>query len=76
MSFIQQFLMAILPKAWGDDMRSESLSWMMRCTCGFERSVWECGGIRWKGKGNPKRYLVCPQCGQSTWHKVYRKSGE
>ena len=76
MTFIQEFLMAILPKAWGEDMQAESLSWMMRCTCGFETSVWESGGIRWKAKGSPKRFLVCTQCGQRTWHTVYQKIGE
>jgi len=38
---IQNLLIAVFPKAWAEDMRAESLSWMMRCTCGFERSIWE-----------------------------------
>lgn len=75
MSFIQRFLTAVLPKAWAEDMRAESLSWMMRCTCGFERSIWESGGIRWKAKGSPRRLWRCPQCEQRTWHTVYQKSG-
>jgi len=75
MSFIQQFFTRILPRSWAEDMRAESLNWMIQCTCGFERSVWETGGIRWKAKGSPRRLMSCPQCGQQTWHKVYRKSG-
>ena len=74
MTFIQQFLSAVLPGAWAEDMRMESQTWKMRCTCGFERSVWENGGIRWKAKGNPRRLRACPQCGQRTWHTVVRKS--
>jgi hypothetical protein len=73
MTFIQQLLITMLPKKWGEDMRAESLTWMMRCTCGFERSVWESGGIRWKATGNPKRFLSCPHCGERTWHTTYRK---
>jgi hypothetical protein len=73
MTFIQRFLIAILPPAWAEDMRRESLDWMLRCTCGFERSIWEAGGVRWKAKGNPRRLGLCPQCGQRTWHTVYRR---
>ena len=75
MTFIQQFLTAVLPGEWADDMRAESLTWMMRCTCGFERSIWESGGIRWKARGSPRRLRICSQCGQLTLHTVYRKSG-
>ena len=75
MTFIQHLLTAVLPKAWAEDMRAESLIWMMRCTCDFERSIWEIGGIRWKAKGSAQRLWVCPRCGQRTWHTVYRKSG-
>ncbi|MBX3419729.1 MAG: hypothetical protein KF851_19200 [Pirellulaceae bacterium] len=74
MSFTQRFFTAILPKRWAEDMRAESLAWMMRCPCGFERSVWEMGGIRWKARGNPKRLITCPKCGQRTWHSVYRST--
>jgi len=75
MTFIQELLTTVLPKAWAEEMRAESLSWMVRCPCGFERSVWEIGGIRWKAKGSPRRWGVCPQCGQRTWHTVFRKEG-
>jgi hypothetical protein len=75
MTFIQRFFTAVLPRSWAEDMRAESLSWMLRCTCGFERSIWDAGGIRWKAKGRPRRLLVCPQCGQRTWHTIDRKSG-
>jgi hypothetical protein len=75
MSTIQRFLSTVLPKAWVEEMRTESLRWMVQCTCGFERSVWEIGGVRWKAKGNPKRLAACPSCGQTTWHSIYQKSG-
>ncbi len=74
MTLIQRFFTAILPRSWAESMRAESLSWMMQCTCGFEQSIWEMGGIRWKAKGNPKRLMRCSKCGQRTWHKTYRKS--
>ncbi len=70
MTFIQRFLTGILPKAWAEAMRAESLTWMMRCPCGFERSIWDSGGIRWKAKGSPRRLWRCSRCGQRTWHIV------
>jgi hypothetical protein len=54
-------------------MEAESRSWMVRCDCGFERSVWDMGGIRWKARGRSRNYLKCPGCGQYTWHTITRK---
>jgi hypothetical protein len=75
MTFIQKFFTAVLPHAWAEDMRAESQQWMLRCTYGFERSIWEVGGIRWKASGSPRRLMRCPQCGQRTWHTLNRKPG-
>jgi hypothetical protein len=75
MAFVQKFWTAILPQAWAEAMRAESQSWMMRCPCGFERSIWDSGGVRWKARGSPRRLQRCPQCRKWTWHTVYRRSG-
>lgn len=76
MTFIQRFFTRVLPPSWALDMRDESMHWMVRCpNCGNERSVWEMGGIRWKAAGNPRRLMTCPHCGQTKWHRVYRKEG-
>ena len=74
MTGLQKFFTKILPAAWAKDMQAESRQWMVRCTCGYEQSVWELGGIRWKAKGNPKQLRRCPQCGQQTWHTITRKT--
>ena len=71
MSFVQRLFTTIVPRSWAESMRAESQRWMMRCPCGFESSVWEAGGIRWKAKGNPRRLMVCPRCNQRTWHELY-----
>jgi len=73
MNAIQKFFTAIFPGSWAEDMQAESRSWMIRCTCGYEKSVWDAGGIRWKARGTPRRFRRCPNCGQTTWHMVYRK---
>jgi hypothetical protein len=74
MTFIQKFFTRIFPRAWAEEMRAESEQWIVRCTCGFERSVWEMGGIRWKAAGNPRWRRKCPHCGQVTWHTVEKDS--
>jgi hypothetical protein len=74
MSSLQKFFVAIFPASWARSMEASSRNWMMSCPCGFEKSVWEAGGIRWKASGTPRRYLRCEACGESTWHTVYKKN--
>jgi hypothetical protein len=77
MSFRQKLLMAIVPRRWADEIETESRSWMLHCNaCGLERSVWETGGVRWKAAGRPSRLMHCRQCGQTTWHTLYRRQAE
>ena len=55
-------------------MEAESRQWMVKCpNCGFEQSVWEMGGVRWKAAGSPRWRMKCPNCGQTGWHTVYKK---
>jgi hypothetical protein len=74
MSFTQRLFTRLFPRA-AESMRAHSLSWMVQCArCGFERSIWDMGGIRWKAVGNQRIYQRCVQCGRRNWHKCYRKS--
>lgn len=73
MSWIQRACTAVLPPRWAASMEADSRAWMVRCPCGFARSVWDLGGIRWMATGKPRCLRKCPQCGQRTWHKVSRK---
>jgi hypothetical protein len=76
MSLIQKLLVA-LPRRWAESMETESRSWKARCSCGFSRSIWDLGGLRWKATGQARNYLTCPQCGQRSWHTVERdRAGE
>jgi hypothetical protein len=72
-SVIQRIMMRILPRAWAEDMRADSLNWMLRCSRGHERSVWEAGGIRWRAYGRPRVWTRCPECGQGSWHTFHRR---
>lgn len=73
MSVVQNIMKRLLPSSWAASMERESRQWMLKCPCGFERSVWELGGVRWKAKGKPRRYATCPSCGERTWHTFYFK---
>jgi len=74
MSPLQKLVLAVLPKKWAVSVEAESRIWIARCSsCGFERSVWELGGIRWKAAGSERRYLSCPKCGQAHWHTVSKR---
>jgi hypothetical protein len=73
MSAIQRFFQRMLPQSWAASMEAHSRSWMVRCKCGFARSVWELGGIRWKAAGQPRWFMRCPKCGKRSWHKVSKE---
>ncbi|HUS14079.1 MAG TPA: hypothetical protein VM536_03580 [Chloroflexia bacterium] len=54
-------------------MEADSRSWMVQCPgCGFQQSIWELGGIRYKAGGTSYQFRRCPSCGKRAWHKVYR----
>jgi len=74
MSPLQKLMLAVLPKKWAARVEAESRTWIARCSsCGFERSFWELGGIRWKAAGSERRYLYCPKCGQARWHTISKR---
>lgn len=74
MSRLQRFFTRIVPREWAEQMEAESRRWTLRCpNCGFERSVWAMGGIRWRAAGNSRNMLRCPNCGQRAWHTLYEK---
>lgn len=77
MSFIQKLFKALLPAKSAASMEADSRSWMMRCPeCGYEKSIWDMGGIKWKAKGESRNFQRCIQCGKRSWHKLYRKREE
>jgi hypothetical protein len=72
MSFIQNLVAVVLPQRWVAAMEADSRLWMVRCSCGFARSLWELGGIRSKAAGQTHWLRRCPQCGRRSWHKISR----
>jgi hypothetical protein len=69
----QQLITKLAPRSWATSMEAESRTWMVRCrSCGFERSIWDLGGIRWKAKGSKLTWGRCPNCGKRGWHAISR----
>jgi transposase-like protein len=75
MTLLQKLVLSLVPKKWAASLEAESRSWMIRCPCGHEQSVWDAGGIRWKAAGKPRWLHRCPRCGL-TWHTLYKKPAE
>lgn len=76
MNRLQKFITSVVPQSWAASMEADSRAWKISCTCGFERSIWESGGIRWSAKGSPKTWGRCPNCNQMTWLSIeYRPDG-
>ena len=71
---IQRLVTRLVPGSWAESMERESRTWMLRCrSCGFERSIWDLGGIRWKARGKSATWRRCAGCGKRGWHTVYRR---
>jgi len=66
MSPIQRLILRLVPHSWAIGMEAESRRWIVSCPCGYEQSIWDLGGIRWKATGSTKMWRRCPQCGQLT----------
>ena len=70
MSPTQRFFRAILPRSWFAAMEAESRRWILHCKCGAARSIWDIGGIRYKGTLKKAIYNYCPACGTYSWQDV------
>src|SRR5690606_32397680 len=74
MSLTQTIARNLLSDRLFESLRAESQSWVMRCPCGAETSVWDMGGVRWKAAGEPRRMGRCGTCGRNFWGQVYRRA--
>ena len=58
-------------------IETESRQWMMQCpNCGHEVSVWEYGGMRYRGFGRVYRLGRCRGCGEVRMLRVYKRDSE
>jgi hypothetical protein len=74
MSAVQDFFKLILSESSFEAIRDGTKLWLLECSCGHKRDLWDAGGVRYKAGGKPRQYGKCPQCGRNTWHKVRKKT--
>ena len=74
MSLIQRLITSLLPR-FAASMEADSRAWIIQCSCGYEQSLWEAGGIRGKSAGKTHMYRRCPQCGKRKWNTISRREG-
>ena len=75
-SGVQKYFTSLVSPATAARMEADSRAWMLQCPkCGYERSFWDMGGIRYKAVGNQRNLMRCLQCGEVSWHKAYRREG-
>lgn len=73
-SVVQRFFTSLVSPERAAEMEADSRRWMLQCPeCGYERSFWDIGGIRYKAVGNQRNLMRCTNCGRRTWHKAYRR---
>lgn len=74
MSIWQRLFARRTPDGKMGDVEAESRSWMVKCPCGFEQSIWDLGGVRYGAYSKGKKILRrCTECGRFRWHSVYKK---
>ena len=67
----QSFFAHMLGPEAAAAMEAESRAWLVVCPhCGFERSVWETGGVRYKASGTSRVAMPCPRCGTTGWQRI------
>jgi len=69
-----KFLKFILPDLAFTAVKAGTKLWLLECPCGHKLDLWDAGGVRYKAAGEPRRRYRCDACGQTTWHKVRRKT--
>lgn len=75
MTPLQKFLLAFLPAHRHAEAEAESRQWKIICAaCGHATSVWDMGGVRYKGGGRPLTWGRCKVCGKRGKHRVVKQT--
>lgn len=53
--------------------KADSKRWYFNCECGHEFTIWDIGGVKYKGTGNKKMYVKCPKCKKAAFRQVQRR---
>ena len=70
----QRMAKRVLPAAAFQAIEEGTRQWLIECPCGARRDLWDAGGIRHMGVGEPRQWRLCPACGKATWQRIRRRS--
>src|ERR671911_1312943 len=71
MNVLQRLVTRFVDAETAAAIEAHSRAWRVRCPhCGFERWIWDLGGVRYRAAGKPRMFARCPRCGATGWHKV------
>jgi predicted RNA-binding Zn-ribbon protein involved in translation (DUF1610 family) len=71
---LRNAFLRLLPGSVAASMEAESRDWLFDCTaCGTRSSIWDVGGLRWKARGRPWRWIRCPACGRRELVRLHRR---
>jgi predicted RNA-binding Zn-ribbon protein involved in translation (DUF1610 family) len=76
-SLTQRIVLRLMPGR-AEEIERQSRAWMIVCpNCGFERSYWGIGGVRYKARSHKKQRIGmrCPSCGKRGGHAVEHRPG-
>ena len=69
------FLHRVLPTRAYRAIERGTREWLIECgQCAHKRDLWEAGGVRHKGAGEPRKWNHCQQCQQWSWNVIRKKS--
>jgi len=66
---LRNFIMAFMSEDMKRKAEADSRTWIGLCRqCGAANSIWDIGGIRYKGTGRKHTRVKCPKCGKLSFH--------
>lgn len=74
MGILRKILKIILSKCYFDKIEKESKKWFLMCSCGFEESLWEAGGLRAWATGNKPVIRRCSACKRIRIMRIVKKN--
>ncbi len=69
-----RLLKAIVSERTFEKLRAGTKEWLLECPCGYKSDLWEEGGVRGGGLGEPRQWMRCRGCERARWLKVRRKT--
>jgi hypothetical protein len=74
MSIIQKILKAAFSEKFFQKIKKESQNWIIECKCGYSKSMWEAGGVRFCATPAKKIWGRCPMCKKFGFFRVTKKA--